>query len=240
MAMAKSSDWLPPSRIGQLEMAKDWNAVLPQKAASWGLPAADVQELTSLTDAAAALLDQAMSAERTAVITAQCNEAFDFLKAKMRFIKERYFHVPPLTNDDLVSLGLKPKDPVRTPIGAPDIQPQITITGPAQHVLDLHFSPADGVASKDPRALDQYVVRWGLMLPSGPAAPEQAAADPRLLTKVPAREVDFPMVFTTKRRTHRMDLNLDDSGKTLYITACYQNHAGAAGSYCPIVSRLIP
>jgi hypothetical protein len=238
--MPKSTDWLSSTRSGQIEMAKNWNTLLSSKGTAWGVPAADITELQTMTRTAQDLLDLAMSAERTAAITAQCNEAFDYLKAKMRFIKERHFHVPPLTNDDLVSLGLKPKDPHRTPIGEPDIQPQITISSPGPHVLDLHLRPAEGMTSADPRSLDHFLVRWGIMLPSGPASPEQAAADPRLLSKVPARPEDFPMVFTNKRRTHRMEFNLDDSSKTLYATACYQNPGGLDGTYCPIISRLIP
>lgn len=238
--MPKNADWLPSTRIKQLEMAKNWNTILSAKGTGWGIPAADTTELQTMTGTAQGLLDLAMSAERTATITAQCNEAFDYLKAKMRFIKERYFHVPPLTNDDLVSLGLKPKDPNRTPIGYPDIPPQITISSPGPHILDLHVRPAEGMTSGDPRSLDHFLIRWGIMLPSGPASAEQVAADSRLLSKVPARPADCPMVFTNKRRMHRMELNLDDSGKTLYTTACYQNPGGWDGPYCSIVSQLIP
>lgn len=238
--MPKNADWLPTTRLEQLEMAKNWNRILAAKGSAWGVPAADGGELQTMITAAQGLLDMAMSADRTATITAQCNEAFDFLKAKMRFIKERYFHVPPLMNDDLISLGLKPKDTARTPIGRPDIQAHITIASPGPHILDLHFHHAEGMISADPRSLDHFLIRWGVMLAAGPATQEQAAADPRLLTKIPSRPEDFPMVLTNKRRTHRMELNLDDSGKILFATACFQNPGGIDGPYCPIISRLIP
>lgn len=238
--MSKNTDWMPTNRIGQLERAKNWNAILAVKGAGWGIPAGDMGELKTLTDRAQTLLDTAMSADRTATITAQCNEAFDLLKAKMRFIKERYFHTPPLTNDDLVSLGLKPKDTVRTPIGRPDIQVQIIISIPGPHILDLHLRPAEGMTSADPRSLYRYLIRWGIMPQGGPSSLDQTGSDPRLLTKVPSRPEDFPLVFSTKRRTHPLEFNLDDSGKTLFATAAFQNPGGIDGPYCSIVSQLIP
>ena len=172
--MPKNADWLSSTRSGQLEMAKNWGILIAVRMALWGILPEDATELQTLTTAAQGLLDKAMSAERTAAVTAQCNEAFDYLKAKMRFIKERHFHVPPLTNDDLVSLGLKPKDTTRTPISRPDIQPQIAISSPGPHVFDLHLRQAEGMVSSDPRSLDHFIIRWGIMLPSGPASTEKA------------------------------------------------------------------
>jgi hypothetical protein len=41
------------------------------------------------------------------------------LTAHMRDIKRRYFLIPPLTEADIISLGLKPHDPHPTPSGQP-------------------------------------------------------------------------------------------------------------------------
>ncbi|MDR0473505.1 MAG: hypothetical protein LBH43_07545, partial [Treponema sp.] len=51
-----------------------------------------------------------MSSERSAIITAQCREAFDNLIAYMRIIKRRAFLTPPLLDSDYVSLELTPPD----------------------------------------------------------------------------------------------------------------------------------
>lgn len=233
-------DWLHPSRIKQVEMAKNWNTILAVKGAGWGVPATDMAELKTDTDEAQKLLDIAMSAERTATVTAKCNEAFDRLRAKMRAIKERYFHTPPLTNDDLVSLGLKPKDSVHTPIPRPDIEAQIILSSPGPHILDLHLRSAEGMTGADPRSLDKYQIRWGLMPTGTPPTEAQIDADPRLLAKTPTRPEDLPKVFSTKRKTHQLTFNLDDSGKLFFATACFQNPAGDDGPYCEITRRLIP
>ncbi|MDR2795829.1 MAG: hypothetical protein LBB47_03860 [Spirochaetaceae bacterium] len=60
--MPKNEDWLPSARSAQLEKAKNWNAILAVKGTVWGVPAADVTELLTLTTVAQELPDQAMSA----------------------------------------------------------------------------------------------------------------------------------------------------------------------------------
>jgi hypothetical protein len=93
--MAVKTDWLPGKRTDQLAMAKNWSAILTAKGTQWQIT-------------------RAMAAERNAVTTARCNEAFGGLTKLMRKIKSRKFFVPPLDDADLVSLGLKPKDLVKT------------------------------------------------------------------------------------------------------------------------------
>jgi hypothetical protein len=43
-------------------------------------------------------------AERTHVITVRCREAFENLKATMRFLRDRHFKIPPLTQADWATL----------------------------------------------------------------------------------------------------------------------------------------
>ena len=37
--MSKTTDWLPPNRIRQLIMAKDWKGVMAAKLNEWNIPA---------------------------------------------------------------------------------------------------------------------------------------------------------------------------------------------------------
>jgi hypothetical protein len=46
-------------------------------------------------------------AERTHVITVECQAAFKALMAKMRFFKDRYFKMPPRTEGDWAALGFR-------------------------------------------------------------------------------------------------------------------------------------
>jgi hypothetical protein len=69
--MAHYGDWMPTTREGQLAMAKTWSRVLKEKGARWGVTPADISELDDLIEDA----DKWLSSDRTAVITAQCQEA---------------------------------------------------------------------------------------------------------------------------------------------------------------------
>jgi hypothetical protein len=53
------------------------------------------------------LLQASSETGRTPVVTAQCGIAFKALTAKMRFFKNHYFLVPPLTEADLISLAYR-------------------------------------------------------------------------------------------------------------------------------------
>jgi hypothetical protein len=232
--------WLATTRTGVLFMAKNWNELLPVHGQRWLVPAADTAELAALTAAADAALQKAMSAGRTSAVTEQCREAFTSLEAAMRAMKRHYFYIPPLTADDIIALGLKLHDSSPTRIGIPDILMAIAFSYPGVHMIGLHFSAQAGAVSRDKRSLYQFAIRYGLMLPSGPATREQAQADHRLLTAVPSSPEELPCAFNTRRHSHRLEFGLDDSGKTLFITGCWLNPRGEAGAYCPIQSRLIP
>lgn len=109
--MPTNRDWLPRRREELIGMAKKWVQVLGTRAQDWGIPPGEVSALSSLTTAADTVLAQAMSSERTAVITAQCKTAFEGLTEKMRFIKNRYFFSPPWKQRTLSSLASSP--PIR-------------------------------------------------------------------------------------------------------------------------------
>ncbi|MDR2518092.1 MAG: hypothetical protein LBD13_01575, partial [Spirochaetaceae bacterium] len=57
--------------------------------------------------------------ERTPVINAQIKAAFERLQDKMREIKNRWFHKPPLTDEDFVALLLAEPDEVPSYHGRP-------------------------------------------------------------------------------------------------------------------------
>jgi hypothetical protein len=125
-------------------MAKTWVTVAGTNKTAWGIPPAEISELGDLRSDAADALEKAMSTDRTPTITARCKAAFEALVAKMRFFKSHYFLQPPLTDADLISLGLKPKDKTRTDIPAPVDLPGLEITNWAPHTLGFrHFVATD-------------------------------------------------------------------------------------------------
>jgi hypothetical protein len=94
-----SNDWLSGERTEILAMCRNWIEYMTEDLrAAWGVPQTEFTALTTLFNAAQTLLQRAMDeAERTHVITVDCQEAFKTLTGKMRFFRDRYFKIPPLT-----------------------------------------------------------------------------------------------------------------------------------------------
>jgi hypothetical protein len=101
-------------------MCRNWIAYMtPTVWTAWGVPQAE------------ALLQKAEDeAERTHVITVECQGAFKALGAKMRFFRDRYFKIPSLSDGDWAALGFRQKDPHPTPAPAPDGVPAVSLSYP--------------------------------------------------------------------------------------------------------------
>jgi hypothetical protein len=226
------TDWIPSKRALQLAMAKNWYTVLNRKAQAWGIPNYVQAELEGLTEGAQDALSEAMSSERTAVITARCKAAFDALIAKMRDIKKRYFLQPPLMDEDLVSLELSPPDTTPTPIPPPTAQVEADLTFPGIHLVELKKIRA--VAGSVPDGKSDYGVRifWGL---SGLAGGE----DKFRVTEAPASGKDLPHSKFTRRHKELFDFD-GESGNTVYFCLRYENPKGDAGPFGPMLKAVIP
>ena len=221
--MTGSKDWLPTSREGVLHMAKDWQAVTAAKAAGWGIPPAVLTGQDGLTAAAETALDTARNeTTRTPVANAQCKAAFGALSANMRDIKRRYFLEPPLTDADLISLGLKPHDGTPTQSGTPTAQVIIETFLVGRHELGFKIIYVTGNPN-DP-ANKSYRV-WFKKTAPGEAAP----TGPEQLTES----------FSTKRKKDVIVFDYGDSGKTVHFAVQIEND-GKKGPWGPLVSALIP
>jgi hypothetical protein len=130
--MAKRVDWLPGPRAEILAMCQNWIGYMNnERRMMWGVPEPEFTDLGTLFDAAQALLRKATDeAERTHVITVECQAAFKALTAIMRFFRDRYFKMPPLTEGDWAALGFKQKDPHPTPVLAPEGVPAVSLSYP--------------------------------------------------------------------------------------------------------------
>jgi hypothetical protein len=68
---------------------------------------------------------------------------------------------------------------------------------------------------------------------------EEAASDPRLLTRQPVRASDLPEHISTSRKRHELPFGLADIGSELFVTVCWQTPRNQDGPYCPVLSRII-
>jgi hypothetical protein len=150
----------------------------------------------------------------------------------MQFIKANYFNSPPRTSDEITALLLALHDGSSTPIFPSNVVPGLSLHNTDGHgILVKMFM--DAIPS-DKRSADHFFGKWGLKIAGRWATLEEAAADPRLLTRPPTQAADLPMYFSTSRKWHELPFRLE-----VYVTVCWQTPRFQDGPYCPIVSRII-
>jgi hypothetical protein len=221
--MAGNKDWLPKTREKQLEMTRDWQSVLAVKGDAWGVPQSVSTEFGTLVASADSALAAAVNeTTRTPVATAQCREAFNALDDKMRDMKRRYFLCPPLTEADLISLGLKPRDEIQTPSHTPTAQTTVETYLVGRHELGIRIIYVTG--SPDDPANKGYRIWYRVVTPEDTP---------------PAGPGDLHKSFYTQRRKDLIEFDYADSGKTAYFAVQVEN-VGKQGPWGPLVSALIP
>ncbi|MDR1268703.1 MAG: hypothetical protein LBK82_04195 [Planctomycetaceae bacterium] len=239
--MSHKTDWVPNSRVLKLSMANEWLMILDySKVAMWNIPQMEVDELRILYQKAEEILASAMSKERgSETVTFQCNVAFKALVEKMRFFKSHYYLVPPLGDDDLISLGLTPHSTARKNIPPPIDQAVGKVIYLGEHLLEVHMEPAN-TATVDPHRSDYgFRIYWGILPPPG-TKPEDIHVGKQELTSVPVSGDDLPHSRFTRRKKEIFDFPQEDRGKTVYFCIRYENAKGEPGPWGPIFSAIIP
>ena len=240
--MAERSDWMPGPRADILSMCLNWiNYMNTDRRTAWGIPAAQFTELGNLYAGAQTLLQKAKDdAVRTSVITGLVQTAFKSLDGKMRFFKGHYFLIPPLTEEDILSLGLRLHDPHPTPIPPPTGTPMISLSYPGgPHLILVHLGPMPGTEALDPRSDYGYAVYVAVMPPGG-ATLEQAASPKHYLMTVPRNGDPLRHLRFTHRRKEPVVFDPEDAGMTAYFCARYENGKGETGNWGPVASCIIP
>jgi hypothetical protein len=220
--MAGNKDWLPGQKAGQLEKAAGWSGVLADKATDWGIPSAQVSALDTLILTAQNALHATEGAGRGPVATAACKAAFAALVEKMRYLKERYFFVPPLSDEDLVSLGLTPRDKHPSPIAPPTGNPGFEITPSGTRRLTVRVWDEDTGEKKRPYGMTGAVVRY--VISDAPVEDMTLFTQSDLITK-------SPYIFTGTDAQR---------GKWISLAMCWQSETGGKGPWSEIQSTLIP
>jgi hypothetical protein len=223
-------------------MCRNWISYMTaERRTAWGIPQDQFTELSSLFENAEALLQKATDqTERTPVITVDCQAAFAALNAKMRFFRDRYFKMPPLTEADWAALGFQQKDPHPSPVPAPDGVPAASLSYPGgPHALLVHLGPMAGTQKLDPASDYGYAVYLGIMPPGG-ASLEQAASEKHYLMKTPADGKGLKHYRFTRRRKEKILFDAEDGGMTAWVCCRYENQKGDSGQWGPVVSAIIP
>jgi hypothetical protein len=219
-------------------MCRNWLTYMTaERRTAWGVPDAEYNELEVLCSAAESILRKALDiTERSHVVTAQCREAFEALTAKMRFVRERRFKVPPLTKMDWAALGFRNKGGRRAPTPAPEAQPEADLTFPGIHLVELrNIRPMAGAVPPDPRGDYGVRIYYGL-------TGEPTEAHRFRVTGTPKTGDDLPKSLFTRRKRERFDFD-GESGNRVYFCLQYESPTGGEkgkGPFGPILSAVIP
>jgi hypothetical protein len=162
--------------------------------------------------------------DRTVGTNALLREAFAKLTARMRYIKKRYFFVPPLTEADLAVLGLHPQDTTHTPIGKPVGKFEAKISYTSSGSLQVNII-TDGESASHSKSNFGYRIYHGVY----------AQGDTPPASGKDLRESQFShhkkLVFTFEP---------EERGKTAYFCIRAENGKGDAGEWGDLSSAIIP
>jgi hypothetical protein len=223
--MAYNGDWMPGKRIKQVAMATLWVSVCGEKRVEWGIPAAALADLAAKQTEAESALDVSMSPNtRTPVTVAHCKTVCKALEDFMRDFKRRYFLCPPLTGADLLNLGLRPADPIRTPLAVPDITPVFRVRLRGPRALAIVFSRvAGGKEGSKPRGVAGARVYY--LVSDVPIMDPELLAHSKWATRCPC-VIRFPE---------------SDRGKRVYFALKWDaGKQDGEGPWSEIISELVP
>jgi len=218
-----STDWLPTSGEAVFRMATNWVAYIPTISNRLTVPEDAMNVLTEKITAFGALFLMPKSA-RTPAMNADLSVARKELKTVMRDVKRRYFFSPPLTDGDIISLGLKLKDTTPTPVGDPQGQATADVAYLGGQVLQLNIKHVAGTPP-DPRANYGYKIYYGAF----------ADNDPQ-----PASGEDLYKHRFTRQKKVSFKFNPTDVKKTAFFCIRYENSKGVAGVWGPMIAAVIP
>jgi len=218
------TDWLPWKQEERLEMAKNWLVLMKQKGKlAWKM---EQELLDEFEDAVTFAQDEFFRPKqnRTAGTNVQLRQAFEKLAAQMRDIKKRYFYVPPLTEADIVNLGLRLKDDTPTSVSIPTGQAEgdISYLGGEQLMMRIRRvegTPLDGKA--------EYGHKIYYRLYAHGETP-------------PAIGKDLHENVFTRQKKYLFRFGQEDKGKTAYFCIRYENSKGEQGPWGPMFSAIIP
>ena len=218
------TDWLPTKREEHLKMAKNWLTLMKAKGKLlWKMDDEcidDFEEAILLAD----VEDSRPKKDRTAGTNVRLKETFDSLISKMRYIKRYYFINPPVSNEDLINLWLRPKDVTPTPVGKPEGKALAKITYTASGSLQINIKHIDESASSSK-------TNYGFRIYYGIFSPADTPPDSGKYL----RESRF-----SRKMKHIFNFEPEDRGKTAYFSIRCENSKGEAGVWGDLVSSIIP
>jgi len=220
-----STDWLPTKREDILAMARKWAAVLATQGEGWEVTIGEINALNNRLQNAVTNVTTAEANKGDRHLNAVATASMKTLTQTMRDLKRRRFTSPPLSDADLVSLDLKPRDRTHTAVGKPRARPIATVKIKGAGRFELHIEPESVVSEEDEKAYYGSKIVYEVFAQGDPAP-------------TAVKELDENRFV--RRKKELFVFQPEDSGKKAYFAIRYENSKGDAGPWCPIFSVLIP
>jgi hypothetical protein len=213
-------------------MALGWNGFLSKPAVKTML---NLQQprLDGLSDSTQLLLslNNMPRSSRTPAHYAEIRAAERDLVAQMSDIKMRFLFIPPLTEADFITLGLRPRDRVPTAVNAPVITAEADLTFPTIGRVELWRIRPSGNVPGDARASYGTRIYYGVL----------GADDgtPARITAPPVTGANLPQSVFTRKNRYCFDFPAE-RGKHAYFCIRYENSKGQHGPWGTILEAYVP
>jgi len=217
-----NQSYLPKKDAELLPWSSNFTTIVTENAGSWEIPTTEVANLQSRLSAFESLIAQAQSPVRNSIIVSEKNGARKTLIAAIRELVNFRLKNPVITDSQLVTLGLHPRDKTRKPCPVPVTYPGLQIDRSVIRQLTVHYRDAGSERKAKPAGVHGVEIRWSIL-------------------SAPPTHVDNLIVSSFCTKTPFMlSFDEDDSGKRVYFCARWENKRGEKGPWSEIVGAVIP
>jgi hypothetical protein len=194
--MAKLRDWMPSTIQGRIDMGRNWVNILKVRGTAWGVPPSAVGELEDFVVSAEEAQAEALSPGSDSAVRHRRDRFVAEMVAYMRDVRNRFFFIPPMNEENLLQLGLPLPDTVRTQ--------HINVTEEVDFVLEI-------------QGIRQVHIRFWVKGQSNTAKPagyDGAVIDWGIRDTPPAEPEDLTSHTMASRTPHTIQLTEEERGKT--------------------------
>jgi hypothetical protein len=203
-------------------MGRNWIPILQAKGTAWRVPPALVVDLVEFVESAEEAQAAALSEDAGSPIRHRRDRFVAEMAAFMRDIRNCYFFIPPMNEEDLLELGLPIPDSIRTP--HVNVTEEVDFVLEIQGIRQVHvrFWVQGRSNTAKPAGYDGAVIVW-CVLDTPPAGPEELSHH-----------------TMASRTPHTLQFTEEERGRTVYIALRWQNERGSTGPWSDIKSTVIP
>jgi len=229
--MYNKKDYMPRNVLQFVAFMKGiTNHVNANKTAWSHIPAQRISNLSALLDDLEVAIDLA-SAQRTPAHTLARNNVQATATKALRLFVNQYLRFDPVTDVDLVEMGIPLRDRIPTTIPTPRIPVEGALAFPAAGLVEMREIHGVG-APLDKRADYGVRIYYGVV-----GTPSES--DKFRITDRPRTGDDLPHSVFTRKKNHRFNF-AGESGKEVFFCMRFENMKGDAGPWGTIISAFIP